>query len=359
MTLPPRWSELEQEPIYKQAAVELCITCVDPKHDTCSMTNGCPCCGESSKAIDEEGNHNRFAANDTSNDELYMGEEIGPIAGAIGDTVASTWQVTADALPDATGAPDNSAPISPADTGSAMGGSSELTTPPAMQADPNQQMGMMTSMASSDFSSWESRIYLDIIRKEASDSDVYFQGYADATSGKEMDEGLANLSMDYYQGYKQGLLYNEENLQSAPFNKEDINSRSYYPEKTNNAPYSADHSELRGQTSILGYDPSYQGHDLYSHINLNGDQHTAGISINITRTCDGCGAQEHSNGGHSLSHGWENDGDNDYCPDCSYFPCPNCDCDPDLAGIDHRSNCGSRFTGGNCACPPCGCDCHE
>jgi hypothetical protein len=85
-------------------------------------------------------------------------------------------------------------------------------------------------------SSWTSDDYMETIHKVASDSDVYYQGYGDATSGKEMDEGLANLSMDYYQGYKQGLLYNETNLESAPPSPQNINDQTYH-EMPKSAPY--------------------------------------------------------------------------------------------------------------------------
>ena len=296
MTIPPRWSELEDSSFYKEANAELCITCVDPKHDQCSMTDGCSCCEDTRNKIFEEGNHNRFAANDTANDELYMSEDIGPIAGGIGAATdepdgalrTSSWYMTADMLPDSMGAPDNSAPVDPTDTGT---GADMMMDPSAAstQSDPNAQPMMQTASKETvaceicsddiphenryderpdmyickdcnsddhhDFenryaSTWRSEDYMATIQKQASDSDVYYQGYADATGGKQMDEGLANLSMDYYQGYKQGLLYNENNLQSAPAKIEDVAMQSYYPEKTNSAPYALDHNELRSMSDF-------------------------------------------------------------------------------------------------------------
>jgi hypothetical protein len=252
MTIPPRWSELPEEPIYK-AASELCITCVDPRHDQCSITPGCSCCDNSRIIIEDQGNHNRFAANDTANDELYMGDEIGPIAGGIeasadNSVTASSW-VTSNVLPDSSGAqavtqdpnmpvdPSTADPLAMANTPGNMNNTME-TTPAAMQTT----------------ASWRAEEYSDAINKVASDSDVFFKGYGDAISGKEMDEGMANLSMDYYQGYKQGLLYNQTNLESAPPNYEDINSRAAYPMQTSR-PFDLDRGELSARTDRGGYSP--------------------------------------------------------------------------------------------------------
>ena len=233
-----------------------------------------------SELLDEQNIHT--AENDTANDELYMGENIGPIV--TGDSEdspegilvkGSSWSVTADALPDETATnndisddtnpvstidqspmamPQNNTPASTAmasrwhtadalpdetatnnDTSSGSdpsGGmlSPDSTAPASTMADPNASM---TDPNASDegnlvTSSWTSDDYVETIHKVASDSDVYYQGYGDATSGKEMDEGLANLSMDYYQGYKQGILYNQTNLESAPSNQESIDERSHY-----------------------------------------------------------------------------------------------------------------------------------
>jgi len=172
-----------------------------------------------SELLDEQNIHT--AENDTANDELYMGENIGPIV--TGDSEdspegilvnGSSWSVTADALPDETAMnndiSDDTHPVSTIDQ-----------SPMAM---PQNNNPASTAIASR----WHSDDYMETIHKVASDSDIYYQGYGDATSGKEMDEGLANLSMDYYQGYKQGILYNQTNLESAPSNQESIDERSHY-----------------------------------------------------------------------------------------------------------------------------------
>jgi hypothetical protein len=258
------------------------------------MMDGCSCCGDTRNQIFEEGNHNRFAANDTANDELYMAEDIGPIAGGIGASIdepegalkTSSWYIEADALPDSTGAPDNSGGAgmgaTPMPTGAPdnSGGAGMAPAPTPMdtaESNPGNNAQTMMPTASketvaceicqddiphenryderpdmyickdcnsddhNDFedryaSTWRSEDYMATIQKQASDSDVYYQGYDDATSGKQMDEGLANLSMDYYQGYKQGLLYNQTNLESAPPRPGDIHELSDF-EMPKSAPY--------------------------------------------------------------------------------------------------------------------------
>jgi hypothetical protein len=297
MTIPPRWSELEDQDNFRAYASlgdgpicqhcgdpinypsmscgysshplldSTCVTCRDAEDNflddhVCPMEVGCGCCWNTHQNIAEQGNHNRFAANDTANDELYMGENIGPIV--TGDSeenpegvlvAASSW-TTADVLPDAQPVMQEN-PVDPSAA--------------SVQADPNMQMPDASmsapTMASKPFThydyyeavrnsyedriakeaSWRSGDYTEIIQKEASDSDVYFKGYQDALSGKEMDEGMANLSMDYYQGYKQGLLYNETNLQSAPPSPESIDTINNYP-LPKSAPYHPNFmpSELRG-----------------------------------------------------------------------------------------------------------------
>ena len=50
--------------------------------------------------------------------------------------------------------------------------------------------------------------------KQANDSELYYQGYNDAQAGKEMDEDLALLSKDYYEGYRTFKFYNKTPQQS-------------------------------------------------------------------------------------------------------------------------------------------------
>jgi len=53
---------------------------------------------------------------------------------------------------------------------------------------------------------WKSTDYLNSI-KEASDSEIYFRGFADGRSGMEMDKSLSNLSDDYFNGWQDGKIY--------------------------------------------------------------------------------------------------------------------------------------------------------
>ena len=57
--------------------------------------------------------------------------------------------------------------------------------------------------------------YLSIFHKTSNDSKLYYQGYNDAMAGKELDEDLALLSDDYYNGYEQYKFYNKSNQQSV------------------------------------------------------------------------------------------------------------------------------------------------
>ena len=50
--------------------------------------------------------------------------------------------------------------------------------------------------------------------KQSNDSELYYQGYGDAQAGKPMDEDLALLSKDYYEGYRAYKFYNKTPQQS-------------------------------------------------------------------------------------------------------------------------------------------------
>jgi hypothetical protein len=56
--------------------------------------------------------------------------------------------------------------------------------------------------------------FLDLFSKVANDSDLYYHGYTDAENGKPLDEDLALLSKDYYNGYEQRKFYNKAPQQS-------------------------------------------------------------------------------------------------------------------------------------------------
>jgi hypothetical protein len=58
--------------------------------------------------------------------------------------------------------------------------------------------------------------YVNFINeKVANDSDLYYKGYNDALAGNPLDEDLALLSDDYYNGYEQHKFYNKSPQQSA------------------------------------------------------------------------------------------------------------------------------------------------
>ena len=62
--------------------------------------------------------------------------------------------------------------------------------------------------------------------KKANDSDLYHMGYNDALDGKPLDEDLALLSDDYYNGYQQHKFYNKTPQQSASQKLYDIKPNS-------------------------------------------------------------------------------------------------------------------------------------
>jgi hypothetical protein len=68
-------------------------------------------------------------------------------------------------------------------------------------------------------------------QKKSNDSELYYRGYNDAQAGKPLDEDLALLSDDYYNGYEQYKFYNKTPLQSMGIpNKHDLNKDTYHHE---------------------------------------------------------------------------------------------------------------------------------
>jgi len=69
---------------------------------------------------------------------------------------------------------------------------------------------------------WKATDYLESL-KTASDSEIYFQGFHDGRSGKEMDKSLSNLSDDYFNGWQDGQIYVHdpvsENVSTQPQKK--------------------------------------------------------------------------------------------------------------------------------------------
>jgi len=77
--------------------------------------------------------------------------------------------------------------------------------------------------------------------KIATDSDNYNRGYNDAMNGQELDEDLALLSDDYYNGYEQYKFFNKTPQQSVRQNLYDIKPNS------NGIPRSYDHHLTPGE----------------------------------------------------------------------------------------------------------------
>ena len=67
---------------------------------------------------------------------------------------------------------------------------------------------------------------LESFRKKSNDSELYYRGYNDAQAGKPLDEDLALLSDDYYNGYDQHKFYNKTPQQSIGQNLYDMKPNS-------------------------------------------------------------------------------------------------------------------------------------
>jgi len=57
--------------------------------------------------------------------------------------------------------------------------------------------------------------YLNLFQKESTATRLYYQGYMDAMDGKPLDEDLALLSKEYYNGYEEARFYNKTPQQSV------------------------------------------------------------------------------------------------------------------------------------------------
>jgi len=68
--------------------------------------------------------------------------------------------------------------------------------------------------------------YLNMFKKQANDSELYYEGYNDAMAGKPLDEDKALLSDDYFNGYEQYKFYNKTPQESAGQKLYDIKPNS-------------------------------------------------------------------------------------------------------------------------------------
>jgi len=78
---------------------------------------------------------------------------------------------------------------------------------------------------------------MDAFSKQSNASNLYNQGYLDAQSGKELDDDLALLSKDYYEGYTQYKFYNKTPQQSE--------GQSLFDIKPNSNQIPRSHNEMR------------------------------------------------------------------------------------------------------------------
>ena len=68
--------------------------------------------------------------------------------------------------------------------------------------------------------------YIIAFTKESNDSQLYYQGFNDAMAGKPLNEDLAVLSDDYYNGYEQHKFYNKSPQESVGQTTFDIKPNS-------------------------------------------------------------------------------------------------------------------------------------
>jgi hypothetical protein len=108
---------------------------------------------------------------------------------------------------------------------------------------PGNFQGMMTK-GSTRLASTED--YLEAFKKTANDSQLYYKGYTDAETGKPLDEDLALLSKDYYNGYEQRKFYHQTPQQSEGQKLFDIKPNSNeIPRQGEMTPEEADRGPLQ------------------------------------------------------------------------------------------------------------------
>ena len=73
---------------------------------------------------------------------------------------------------------------------------------------PNEIVKTETRLASTDD-------YLALFQKTSSDSQLYYRGYMEGLEGRPLDEDLALLSKDYFEGYDQSKFYKQSPQQSS------------------------------------------------------------------------------------------------------------------------------------------------
>ena len=109
--------------------------------------------------------------------------------------------------------------------------------------------------------------FLDAFSKTANDSQLYYKGYMDAETGKPLDEDLALLSKDYYNGYEQYKFYNKPAQQSEGQKLFDIKPNSNeIPREGQMTPEEADRGPLQ-LTDGTNHATASKVMDLYNNLN--------------------------------------------------------------------------------------------
>lgn len=231
----------------------------------------------------------------TSNDQMYGADQIGPVVtgsgddeGVVDDDFEGYWDdapedddyeiegevpdhnhiegvlgshlLFSDALPqqgDITDNMDQSSTTPDVDMTPGMTPSNDAMNDPMSAGDATGVGAIPTGSetGSGKNASWKGA---DFRRVLATDSDLYELGYKDRLDGKEMDQGLANLSQDYYQGYNQAGFYFERANESAPQNLVDIDERY----KSNDLPRNPVASRQVGVNTGSSRKTALEGKDL-------------------------------------------------------------------------------------------------
>jgi len=126
---------------------------------------------------------------------------------------------------------------------------------PAMQAMNPEGNGNIIMQGSKD--------YLEMIQKQASDSAIYFRGFADGRQNREMDKSLSNLSDDYFNGWQDGQIYKHLPIEDVEHNLVDMKPGSNADGSFGRHDALPDDS-LKGWGNIGGSEFDYVGHHDYA-----------------------------------------------------------------------------------------------
>jgi hypothetical protein len=122
--------------------------------------------------------------------------------------------------------------------------------------------------------------FLEAFSKTANDSQLYYKGYMDAETGKPLDEDMALLSKDYYNGYEQYKFYNKTPQQSEGQKLFNIKPNSNeIPRQGQMTPGEADRGPLE-LTDGFNHATAGKVMDLYNNLNKTANTE---VVANITK----------------------------------------------------------------------------